>query len=115
MVSIQVSSSPSVNTHYVNVGQNNGAHNNVHNIVIVNDQSVLKGLLWGFVGFKFGSATLGCIGGTLVSAPLIVTPLLVVPIGLGVASCVLGSITSTCLDNTLYHLGSRQVKVLQVS
>lgn len=83
-------------------------------VVLGDDRSTIKGLLWAYGTFQFGSMTLGSLFYTALTSPLIVTPLAVIPVGLGITSYILGSITGGCLDNALFHLGSRQVRVIQV-
>lgn len=88
-------------------------HQRVNNIVVYNDQNILKGVLWGAGAFKAGSATLGLAGATLVYSPLVIVPVFAaIPFTLGLATIFAGSVASACFDNACYHLGSRQVKVI---
>ena len=82
-------------------------------IVIQNDQSTLKGALWAFVAFKTGMATLSLGTATLLTSPLIVTPLAIVPIATGLGTFIGCSLTNSFVQNASYHLGSRNIVVLQ--
>lgn len=82
-------------------------------VALPNDQSAIKGILWGWGAFKCGMATLGGIGFTLFTSPLIVTPMAAVPIVSGVTTYIFASLTNTCANNSLYHLGSRNVVVIE--
>ena len=89
-------------------------HHKVSNVVLVvnDDQSTCKGVLWGIGAFKFGGAALGSLAWSLTTSPFLVTPLLGVPLGFGLGALVLGCDARHCLDNAMYHLGSRQIKVV---
>lgn len=80
----------------------------VSTVIIQNDQnqSALKGIFWAFATMKLGSATLGAAGATLVTTPFVVTPLIFIPVGCGLATAILGTITQECFNNASYHLGS---------
>lgn len=88
----------------------------VHQIVINNDQDLVKGALWGFAAFKLGSATLGALTLTAITSPLFLTIVgAPVPIRFALITGALATMTSNCADNCLYHLGPSRIKVIQVS
>ena len=107
------SNQPMVKQNSTTILENNSyAHqtqsSRISNLVIENDQSFVKGVLWGL-----GGATLGLGIATLTFASFIVTPAFPIPLALGIATAVFGSLTSTCIENANYHFSSRKVIVLQ--
>ena len=82
-------------------------------MLIQNDQSMIKGFLWGLGAYKLGAVALGLGAGALVSSPFIVTPLFFLPIALGSGAVIAGSLTMRCLENASYHLlDSRRINVI---
>lgn len=81
-------------------------------IVVQNSQSTIKGILWGILGFKLFTAAIGFATFSIKTLPLIVTPLAFLPLGYGVATAILASMTNTCINNASYHLGFRKIVVL---
>jgi len=81
--------------------------------VVFNDQSTFKGVLWGLGAFKLGGTAIGCAYGTLLTSPfLVLPPFTVIPVAAGIATYCFASLTDTCIKNACYHLGHRQVVVL---
>lgn len=86
--------------------------------IVQNDQSALKGILWGALSLKLGSETLGGLTLTAVASAFIATPAapVAVPAAIvcGIGTYILGSLTCWSLNNASYHLGQpSQVVVLQ--
>ena len=96
----------------------------VHQLVILDDdRSLLKGILWGWLGLGCAEGAITCGAATLISGctALAITgsemsmSLWLSSVGTGILTFALSTCTMKCASNCLYHFGSRQVKIIQLS
>lgn len=99
----------------IQVSSNDGKIKGRDVIVIKqNNQSFLKGLIWGVVGFKAAGITLTGTAVTVLSSPLIVTPLVALPIASGIVTYGFYRLTESAVRNAVYHLGKGNSEVIIV-
>lgn len=88
----------------------------INEVVVDNDQSFLKGVMWGYLGTQLSIVTYGALRDTLTTTPLLLNAATApIPILHFVRTCIVGWLGLQCFENHNYHWRSRQAKVIDVA
>ena len=89
----------------------------INQSALKNDQSFVKGALWGYSAYVMGSLTLGLGAYALMTSPVLFirdfAGLHHVPISLAVGTLAAGLLTKACVKNTDYHLTQRKIVIIK--